>query len=60
MTKPEDSYTAEETILRREDAIKRMLATPHQPHKTAPKNPKSASKGPKESKKGMGAKAPTV
>jgi hypothetical protein len=26
-------YTEEETVRRREDALKRMLATPHKPHK---------------------------
>jgi hypothetical protein len=31
--KAEESYTPEETIARAEAALKRMLATPHRPHK---------------------------
>jgi hypothetical protein len=37
-------YSAKETERRREDALKRMLATPHRPHKVArnkAKNPRS-------------------
>ena len=34
MLKPqEDAYTEAETEARREAALKRMLATPHKPHK---------------------------
>jgi hypothetical protein len=28
-----DTYSEEETVARREVALKRMLATPHKPHK---------------------------
>jgi hypothetical protein len=28
-----DTYSEEETVARREAALKRMLATPHKPHK---------------------------
>jgi hypothetical protein len=34
----DDQYTERETVLRREAALKRMLATPHKPHKPAKKN----------------------
>jgi hypothetical protein len=30
---PSETYSEEETVVRREAAIKRMLATPHKPHK---------------------------
>jgi hypothetical protein len=30
---PKDTYSHEETVARREAALKRMLATPHKPHK---------------------------
>jgi hypothetical protein len=33
MTDNPETYTEEETQRRREAALKRMLATPHQPHK---------------------------
>jgi hypothetical protein len=35
MVKPkqEDNYSERETVERREAALKRMLSTPHQPHK---------------------------
>jgi hypothetical protein len=29
----DDTYSEEETVARREAALKRMLATPHKPHK---------------------------
>lgn len=32
MTPTEDKLSEEETIKRRESALKRMLATPHRPH----------------------------
>lgn len=31
--KSEETYSEEETVARREAALKRMLATPHKPHK---------------------------
>jgi len=34
---PKDTYSEEETVARREAALKRMLATPHKPHKAAKK-----------------------
>jgi hypothetical protein len=38
MTKPDnETYSEEETVARREAALKRMLATPHKPHKAAGK-----------------------
>ncbi len=33
----EETYSEEETVARREAALKRMLATPHKPHKDEPK-----------------------
>lgn len=40
---PEETYSEEETVARREAALKRAFATPHKPHK-----PKGAKKdGPK-------------
>jgi hypothetical protein len=35
----EEAYSEEETVARREAALKRMLQTPHTPHKEA-KRPK--------------------
>jgi len=32
-SKSEETYSEEETVARREAALKRMLATPHRPHK---------------------------
>ena len=31
--KPDETYSEEETVARREAALKRMLATPHKPQK---------------------------
>lgn len=33
----DETYSEEETVARREAALKRMLATPHKPHKSLPK-----------------------
>jgi len=46
MRKPStDDYSEAETIERREAAVKRMLATPHQPHRPlGKKKPKRHSK----------------
>jgi hypothetical protein len=36
--KPQDeTYSEEETVARREAALKKMLQTPHKPHKSEPK-----------------------
>ena len=35
--KSDETYSHKETVERREAALKRMLATPHQPHKERPK-----------------------
>jgi len=32
-SKDADTYSEEETVVRREAALKRMLSTPHKPHK---------------------------
>jgi hypothetical protein len=47
-----DTYDEAETVRRSEAALKRMLATPHQPHKATVKKPKAAPKKRKESKRG--------
>jgi hypothetical protein len=41
-----ESYSEQETIKRREAALKRMLNTPHQPHKAAG-NKRKAKRKPK-------------
>jgi len=33
-TEHQETYSEEETVARREAALKRMLQTPHKPHKT--------------------------
>ena len=39
MSPPDDeTYSEEETVARREAAIKRMLKTPHKPHKATRKS----------------------
>ena len=38
----DETYSEEETVARREAALKRMLATPHKPHK---ESKKGATKG---------------
>lgn len=40
--KPDDTYSEAETVARREAALKRMLATPHKPHKASPAKPKES------------------
>jgi hypothetical protein len=40
-----ETYSSEETVARREAALKRMLSTPHQPHK--PLGQRKARKAPK-------------
>jgi hypothetical protein len=37
-SKSGETYSEEETVARREAALKRMLATPHKPHKTTAKS----------------------
>ena len=37
MTDPNETYSEEETVRRREAALKRMLSTPHRPHKDSKK-----------------------
>jgi len=41
-----DQYSDAETVRRREAALKRMLATPHKPHKSALIRKRKASKKP--------------
>ncbi|WP_423142066.1 hypothetical protein ACOYW6_01485 [Parablastomonas sp. CN1-191] len=40
MTDSDETYSPEETKRREEAALKRMLATPHKPHKPAKDKPK--------------------
>jgi len=51
MPKSNEHYSESETVKRREDALKRMLATPHKPHNEArkprKKKAKSGRSGPK-------------
>ncbi len=41
--KQDDTYSETETAARREAALKRMLATPHKPHKASGKPSKESS-----------------
>jgi hypothetical protein len=43
--KSDDQFSEEETIARREAALKRMLNMPHKPHKTAKSEKAHPSKG---------------
>lgn len=46
-----ETYSEAETVARREAAIKRMLATPHRPHKKlSPDDSKSLKGGPRKGK----------
>ena len=40
--KDDDTYSHEETVARREAALKQMLATPHKPQKAGERKPKPA------------------
>lgn len=40
--KQDEIYSEEETVARREAALKRMLATPHKPHKAVKSSRRSA------------------
>jgi hypothetical protein len=44
MGKSDDDYSEQETTKRRDAALKRMLATPHKPHKPLRKKAKSKVK----------------
>ncbi len=41
----DETYSEEETVARREAALKRMLATPPKPHKDSKIGPKRDSRG---------------
>ena len=52
MTKDLETYPEAVAIQRREAAIKRMLNTPHQPHRAPSEKRKAVVKKRKESKRG--------
>jgi len=51
MNKPGDQHNREETERRREAALKKMLTTPHKPHKPLGKKPSGARASPASTKK---------
>ena len=52
MTDEPDTYSEEETEARADAALKRMLATPHKPHKTPAKpKPRRGNSGQQEHQK---------
>ena len=48
--KDDEHYSEEETVARREAALKRMLSTPHKPHKPPSETGKRRGRPPKSDK----------